>query len=132
PDAEGRLPQLYDPQAEHPGQSRDITKSDSAYSRLGDVELQLCEVVEECPSSLSPAERQGVALAAAAALGSDYILRGVRGKLLASGGTDQQAAALLAGDTSVLGQKAAALAGYARQVAEAPAAISPAAVERCR
>ena len=131
-DAKGKLRALYEQQARHLGRPTDITIAGSLYPELVDIRMRLYRVVESCPSSLTSMERQGVALAAAAVAGSDVVTSGVRGKFLSEGGTQEQAASLMRGETAVLNPCPATLARYARKVATDPASLTERDVEQCR
>jgi alkylhydroperoxidase family enzyme len=131
-EAEGLIGQLYDAQIQTLGNPTEITMLGSLYPELADIRSQLYRVVESCPSSLTPMERQGIALAAAAATGSAYIASGVESKFLAAGGTADQAARLRAGDAEFLSPPARTLARYARRVAGDPESVTREDVEACR
>lgn len=131
-EAVGELKDLYDSQARTLGRPTEITIAGSLYPDLVRLRMELYEVVEACPSSLSPAERQGVALCAASGCGSDFITSGVERKFLSVGGTEDQAHSLCSGDVKVLSPAAAALARYARKVAVEPLAVSEADLASCR
>jgi alkylhydroperoxidase family enzyme len=131
-DAQGLLRELYEAQARTLGRPTEITMAGSLYPDLVEVRMRLYQVVESCPSSLTPKERQGVALAVTAVLGSDYVLAGVRSKFLAAGGSAEEAVEFAEGRLAGLGPAAAALARYAAKVAAAPQEITAADVETCR
>lgn len=131
-EATGLLKDLYEAQARKLGRPTEITMLGSLYPELVEVRLRLYDVVESCPSSLSPRERQAVALAAAALLGSGYLLAGVRAKFLGEGGGEAEAALLEAGKPAGLSPAAEALAIYARKVTAEPGSVTAADVDACR
>lgn len=130
--AEGVLREVYEHQAEALGRPTELTMVGSLYPELTAMRSELYRVVEECPSTLGPAERQGVALYATAPLGSQFLTSGIESKFLAAGGEAHRAEELIGGDVSGLPEKAAALARYARKVAIDPGAVSESDVEACR
>jgi len=131
-DAEGQLRLVYDKQAEKLGQPTPLTMLGSLYPDLAVQRMELYDVVEDCPSTLSAVERQGVALAAVAVLQSEFLLDGVTSKFKAAGGTTAQAEALRQGHFDDLSPKAAALAHYTRLTAENPHSITINDVTDCR
>lgn len=131
-EATGLIGELYEQQTRKLGRPTEITMLGSLYPELTEIRMKLYEVVEACPSALTPLERQAVALAAVAALGSDHISSGVEMKFLHAGGSPEQAAALRSGSVAGLAPAAAALARYARRVAAEPVSVSEDDVEACR
>ncbi len=131
-EADGVLAMLYEQQAAVLGRPTELTMLGSLYPDLTKIRSELYRVVEACPSSLSPLERQGVALAATGALGSEFLTSGVKAKFIAEGGDNSTAADLIAGRVSALSPGAAALARYARLVATHPADAEETDVAACR
>lgn len=131
-EAEGNLKLAYDKQAEKLGEPTPLTMLGSLYPDLTVQRMELYDVVEDCPSTLSSVERQGVALAAAAVLQSEFLLDGVTAKFKAAGGSTAQAEAIRQGRFDDLSPKAAALAHYTRLTAENPHSVTIDDVAECR
>lgn len=131
-DSEGVLKDVYERQAAALGRPTELTMLGSLYPALAAARSDLYQVVEACPSTLIPRERQGVALAATAPLGCSFLTTGVESKFRSAGGSPDQAANLKAGRFSDLSAKAESLARYARLVALAPETVEQGDVEACR
>ncbi|MFQ5516605.1 MAG: hypothetical protein ACE5E8_03440 [Acidimicrobiia bacterium] len=131
-DAEGELADLYEKQTAALGGPTDLTMIASLYPQLAVARAGLYQVVESCPSSLTPHERQAIALAATAALQSEYLSSGVEHKFLAAGGSAEEAARIRSGDLSGLTARVQQLGAYAVKVAVEPAGVVRKDVARCR
>lgn len=131
-DAEGLLAEVYGEQTAKLGRPTDLTMLGSLYPELASIRTELYSVVESCPSTLTPFERQAIALAATAPLGSEFLTAGVESKFRAAGGSAEQAAELKAGDLGGLAGRTRTLAHYARLVATAPADVGHTDIEECR
>lgn len=131
-EATGDLGALYEQQTSALGGPTDLTKIGSLYPELSLVRASLYQVVESCPSSFIPKERQAIAVALAAALKSEYLLSGVEHKFLATGGLADEAARLRSGDFSGFPPKIRALGTYAIKVAVEPASVQAEDIEECR
>jgi uncharacterized protein YciW len=131
-EAEGLLKEVYERQAATLGKPTELTMLGSLYPALAAARSDLYRVVEACPSSMTPLERQAVALAATAPLGSTFLTAGVEAKYLSTGGSTDQANDFKAGRLTGLSAKAAALARYARLVATAPEKAERSDIEACR
>ncbi len=131
-EADGVLATVYEQQAAALGRPTELTMLGSLYPELTAIRSELYGVVEACPSSLSPLERQALALAATGAVGSEFLTSGVKAKFIAAGGDDATATELIDGRVPALSPAAAALARYARLVATDPAAVDEADITACR
>ena len=131
-EADGLLREVYERQAATLGRPSELTMLGSLYPDLAAARGDLYRVVEACPSTLTPQERQAVALAATAPLGSTFLTAGVESKYRSTGGSTDQATDLKAGRLTGLSARTAALARYARLVATAPEETERSDVEACR
>ncbi len=130
--AVGELRELYETQTAALGRPTDLTMIGSLYPPLSLVRSSLYAVVEDCPSSFTPLERQAIAVALASSLRSDHLLSGVEHKFLAAGGSSEAAARLRSGNFSDFSPKLQAAGDYALKVAAEPAGVRATDVERCR
>ncbi|MCZ7532737.1 MAG: hypothetical protein M5U23_04930 [Acidimicrobiia bacterium] len=131
-DATGVLAGVYERQAATLGRPTQLTMLGSLYPELAAIRSELYDVVESCPSSLTPVERQAIALVVTGALGSDFLTSGVRSKFIAVGGDDALASDLTSGVFIGLPLKARALCSYALLVAVEPSSIQETDLEACR
>ena len=131
-EASGQLGELYERQTVALGGPTELTMAGSLYPELSLARASLYEVVESCPSSFTPKERQAIAVALAASLRSEYLSSGVEHKFLAVGGTAQETARLRAGDFTGFSPKLQAAGAYALKVAVAPTSVQSGDVELCR
>jgi len=131
-EAAGELRALYESQTAALGGPTDLTMIGSLYPPLSLVRSSLYSVVENCPSSFTPLERQAIAVAVASSLQTDYLLSGVEHKFLAEGGSTEAASRLRSGDFTEFSPKVRATGEYALQVANDPAGVEETDVQRCR
>ena len=84
-DAEGPLAEAYDWQAASLGAPAEFTMLGSLYPEIVDERLRLYRAVENCPSALSPVERQAVAFVTSLLNATAHCASGLRMKLLSLG-----------------------------------------------
>jgi uncharacterized peroxidase-related enzyme len=88
-DAEGPLREAYDWQAASLGEPAEFTMLGSLYPAIVDQRLRLYRAVEQCPSDLSPVERQMAAFVTSTLNGTAHCASGLRLKLLSLGVADE-------------------------------------------
>ena len=130
--ASGQLRELYEKQTAALGGPTDLTMVGSLYPDLSLVRASLYQVVEGCPSSFTPKERQAMAVALAGSLRSEHLSSGVEHKFLAVGGSAEEITRLRIGDFSGFSPKVSAAGAYALKVALAPASVQSGDVQLCR
>lgn len=89
-EAEGQLKDAYDWQAASLGEPAEFTMLGSLYPAIVEERLRLYRAVENCPSSLTPIERQSAAWVTSLLNGTAHCASGLKLKL-ASLGMDGQA-----------------------------------------
>ena len=83
--ADGQLKSAYDWQAASLGEPAEFTMLGSLYPDIVEERPRLYRSVENCPSSLSPIERQTAAFVASLLNGTAHCASGLRLKLLSIG-----------------------------------------------
>jgi uncharacterized peroxidase-related enzyme len=121
-EAAGTLREAYAWQAERLGEPTEFTMLGSLYPDLVLERLRLYRVVEGCPSSLTPVERQLAAYVTSLCNGTTHCASGLRVKLRELGADADAVAAVdaaprapVSGDTRL-----DAICGYAAKLATAP------------
>jgi uncharacterized peroxidase-related enzyme len=133
-DAEGTLREAYDWQAERLGEPTEFTMLGSLYPDLVLERLRLYRVVEACPSSLAPVERQLAAYVTSLCNGTTHCASGLRVKLH---DLDADAAAMAAveaspHDPATGDRRLDSICQYAAKLATAPATMAEEDVSRLR
>ena len=85
PEADGQLKEAYDWQAAALGSPAEFTILGSLYPAIVEERLRLYRVVEHCPSSLTPVERQAAALTTSLLNGTGHCASGLQLKLRSLG-----------------------------------------------
>jgi uncharacterized peroxidase-related enzyme len=93
-EADGTLREAYDWQAERLGEPTEFTMLGSLYPDLVMERLRLYRVVESCPSSLQPVERQLAAFVTSLCNGTTHCSSGLRVKLRELGAARAAVAAI--------------------------------------
>jgi uncharacterized peroxidase-related enzyme len=84
-ESEGQLRDAYDWQAAALGEPAEFTMLGSLYPAIVEERLRLYRTVEQCPSELSPIERQAAAFVTSTINGTAHCASGLRLKLAALG-----------------------------------------------
>jgi uncharacterized peroxidase-related enzyme len=84
-ESEGQLRDAYDWQAAALGQPAEFTMLGSLYPAIVEERLRLYRTVEQCPSELSPIERQAAAFVTSTINGTAHCASGLRLKLASLG-----------------------------------------------
>jgi uncharacterized peroxidase-related enzyme len=121
-EAEGTLREAYDWQAERLGEPTEFTMLGSLYPDLVLERLRLYRVVEGCPSSLTPAERQLAAYVTSLCNGTTHCASGLRVKLRELGADADAVAGVEANPRAPATGDARldAICGYATKLATTP------------
>ncbi|HSL59352.1 MAG TPA: peroxidase-related enzyme [Acidimicrobiales bacterium] len=122
-DAEGLLRDAYDWQAASLGEPAEFTMLGSLYPEIVEERLRLYQVVERCPSSLSPVERQMACFVTSSLNGTDHCASGLRLKLGSLGVDDELLAAVAAdpGRVSTGDARLDAICAHAAKLTTRPA-----------
>lgn len=84
-EADGELLDAYNWQAKALGEPAEFTMVGSLYPAIAEQRLQLYRAVEDCPSALSPIERQSAAFVTSTINGTAHCASGLRLKLASLG-----------------------------------------------
>lgn len=87
-EADGRLLDAYNWQAKALGEPAEFTMVGSLYPAIVEERLRLYRAVEDCPSELTPVERQAAAFVASTLNGTAHCASGLRLKLASLGLSD--------------------------------------------
>lgn len=133
-DADGTLREAYDWQAERLGEPTEFTMLGSLYPDLVLERLRLYRVVEGCPSSLAPAERQLAAYVTSLCNGTTHCASGLRVKLRELGADPGVVAGVEAAPRGPAtgDPRLDAICAYAAKLTTTPEAMAPADLERLR
>ena len=93
-DADGDLLDAYDWQARALGEPAEFTMVGSLYPAIVEERLRLYRAVEDCPSALSPIERQAAAFVTSTINGTAHCASGLRLKLASLGLAEETLAAI--------------------------------------
>lgn len=100
-DADGELLDAYNWQAKALGEPAEFTMVGSLYPEIVDQRLRLYRAVEDCPSALTPIERQSAAFVASTLNGTGHCASGLRLKLASLGLAEDTLIAIETGPASV-------------------------------
>lgn len=93
-EADGELLDAYNWQAKALGEPAEFTMLGSLYPAIVDQRLQLYRTVEDCPSALTPIERQSAAFVTSTINGTAHCASGLRLKLASLGLADETLVAI--------------------------------------
>lgn len=133
-DADGPLKDAYDWQAQRLGEPTEFTKLGSLYPDLVMERLRLYQVVEGCPSSLDPIERQLAAYVVSLLNATSHCGSGLRHKLADLGAPDAAVAAVESNPASPRTgtRRLDVICGYAAKLTLAPAGMNEPDIESLR
>lgn len=125
-DATGELADAYNWQAASLGEPAEFTMLGSLYPPVVDERLRLYRVVEQCPSSLHPIERQAAAWVVSLLNGTDHCASGLSLKLTSLGLADsvKDAIADNPGDPQTGGARLDAICAHAAKLTLRPTEMS--------
>lgn len=133
-ESEGELREAYDWQAAALGEPAEFTMIGSLYPAIVDERLRLYRTVEQCPSDLSPIERQTAAFVASTINGTAHCASGLRLKLASLGLDDTTLTAIETAPSSVTtgDSRLDAICAHAAKLTMSPADMTEADLDPLR
>jgi uncharacterized peroxidase-related enzyme len=132
--SEGQLRDAYDWQAAALGEPAEFTMLGSLYPPIVEERLRLYRTVEQCPSDLSPIERQAAAFVASTINGTAHCASGLRLKLGSLGLAESTLVSIETAPTQVASgdDRLDAICAHAAKLTTAPADMTEADLEPLR
>jgi uncharacterized peroxidase-related enzyme len=133
-EAEGRLKEAYDWQAERLGEPTEYTQLGSLHPELVYERLRLYKIIDQLESGLTDQERHIVIYLTSVLNDTPHCASGARHKLRISGVNDDLLARAVANPSSPVSGDARldAIVGYTATLTRSPGAVSEADIERLR